>query len=318
MQVYNHATKGRLAIVIASFLWGTTGTSAHFLTGVSPLAIGAFAMGLGGLLLVLASYQDIIRDMAKLKQNKSWVLLGGLGVALYPLAFYSAMNLAGVAIGTVISIASAPLFTVLLERVFNQKPITVLWLIKFTLGVIGVYFLVAGKSAHFEPIVSFENTSSPHHSTNTNQLLGVLLGLVAGFTYALYAWVARNLIEKGTHSKSAMGSVFGVAALLLLPPLLFIEHHLFATPQNASIALYMAVFPMFVGYLLFGYGLKHIDASQATLITLLEPAIATVMAVIVVGERFSITGWLGVCLIIASLGVYQLPNALLRQRVPKG
>ena len=46
--------KGVLAIVIASFLWGTTGTAAQFAPEISPLAIGAFAMGIGGVLLCVS------------------------------------------------------------------------------------------------------------------------------------------------------------------------------------------------------------------------------------------------------------------------
>ena len=41
---------GTLSVVAASVLWGTTGTAATFAPGVSPLAIGAVAMGAGGLL----------------------------------------------------------------------------------------------------------------------------------------------------------------------------------------------------------------------------------------------------------------------------
>ncbi|HBZ8439976.1 TPA: EamA family transporter, partial [Serratia marcescens] len=42
---------GMLAIVIASFLWGTTGTAASFAPDISSFAIGAFSMGFGGILL---------------------------------------------------------------------------------------------------------------------------------------------------------------------------------------------------------------------------------------------------------------------------
>lgn len=39
------STKGVLAVVVASFLWGTTGTAAQYAPTISPFAIGAFAMG---------------------------------------------------------------------------------------------------------------------------------------------------------------------------------------------------------------------------------------------------------------------------------
>ena len=62
-----------------------------------------------------------------------------------------------------------------------------------------------------------------------------------------------------------------------------------------------AIIPMFLGYVLFGYGLNYVEASQATLLTLLEPALATVMAVLIVGEKFSISGWIGIALILLCL-----------------
>jgi DME family drug/metabolite transporter len=43
--------KGIVLILVASLLWGTTGTVASFAPDVSPLAIGAFAMGFGGFFL---------------------------------------------------------------------------------------------------------------------------------------------------------------------------------------------------------------------------------------------------------------------------
>jgi len=58
---------------------------------------------------------------------------------------------------------------------------------------------------------------------------------------------------------------------------------------------------MFIGYLCYGYGLARIPASMATTITLLEPAVAAVLAVVIVGERLPALGWVGIGLIVACL-----------------
>ena len=94
-----------------------------------------------------------------------------------------------------------------------------------------------------------------------------------------------------------MSGLFGCAALLLLPSLWFTGDNLFSSATNALVSLYMAVIPMFLGYLLFGFGLNYINASKATLITLIEPLVATFLAVFVIGERFKIIGWIGVALV---------------------
>ncbi|WP_202112877.1 MULTISPECIES: hypothetical protein [unclassified Gilliamella] len=43
-------TLGILAVILASILWGTTGTVASFAPSLSPLLIGSLAMGVGGIL----------------------------------------------------------------------------------------------------------------------------------------------------------------------------------------------------------------------------------------------------------------------------
>lgn len=283
-------TKGILCIILASVFWGTTGTSASFISDVSPLAIGAFSMGVGGLLLVWNAQNKLRQDYKKLRAHWNVLVTGGLSVAIYPLAFYSSMKLAGVAIGTLISIASAPFFTALLERLISKKVVTIQWVISFVIGAAGITLLTIGKSDH-----------SDLNEIQSMQHWGILLGLVAGLTYALYSWCGRQMIEQGMSSQSSMAGMFGIAALFLLPSLLFTGKNLFADTQHIMITLYMAIIPMFIGYLCFGYGLKHIDASKATLITLLEPAVATVFAVTIVGEKFTALGWYGVGLIIFCL-----------------
>ena len=279
-----------LCVIAASVLWGTTGTASAFIPDVSPLAVGAFSMGIGGVLLVLNAKNNLLSDRQKLLSKPSLLFIGSLCVAIYPLAFYSSMRLAGVAIGTVISIASAPFFTVVMERLISNKRVTSRWVVSFIFGVVGVILLTLGKTQYLDI-----------NAQANNRILGVLLGLVAGLTYATYSWTARQMIENGVNSKSAMASMFGLSAILLLPSLLLTGGNLFLDAKHISVALYLAIAPMFFGYLLFGQALRVIEASKATLITLLEPIVATILAIIIIGEIFSPIGWLGMSLMIVCL-----------------
>ncbi|WP_394125014.1 DMT family transporter [Psychrobacter nivimaris] len=279
-----------LCVIAASVLWGTTGTASASIPDVSPLAVGAFSMGVGGVLLVLNAKNNLLSDRQKLLSKPSLLFIGSLCVAIYPLAFYSSMRLAGVAIGTVISIASAPFFTVIMERLISNKRFTSRWVVSFIFGVVGVILLTLGKTQYLDI-----------NAQANSQILGVLLGLVAGLTYATYSWSARQMIENGVNSKSAMASMFGLSAILLLPSLLLTGENLFLDAKHISVALYLAIAPMFFGYLLFGQALREIEASKATLITLLEPIVATILAIIIIGETFSPIGWLGMSLMIICL-----------------
>ncbi|MEZ8629443.1 DMT family transporter [Vibrio lentus] len=293
----NELQTGTLAILFASILWGTTGTAASFAPDLSPLAIGAFSMGVGGLMQAGLAYRQILFAFDKLLQNKKLLAVSALALAVYPLAFYSSMKLSGVAIGTVVSIATAPFFSALLECLISKKNnINKRWLTSFAIGVVGIGLLV------------FSESSSANESGDDLKLLGIGLGLVAGLCYAIYSWATKALIDKGIKSQAAMGSIFGLGAMLLLPTLWFTGDNLFSSQINVLVISYLTLIPQCLGYIAFSFGLRHVTASSANLLTLFEPVVAAVLAVCVVGELIPFTGWLGMSLIVLCLFIQSKPS----------
>lgn len=282
--------EGVLALVLASMLWGTTGTAASFLPAeVGAIATGAATMGIGGVLLLgtapRQSWQVVVDAGAR-----RWVLVGALGVVVYPLAFYAAMDQAGVAIGNVVALGSGPLFAGVLERAIDRRVLSRRWMLSTAIAVVGVALL--GALGHAE---------DGDHSGSVP--IGVALGLLAGAAYALYAFASARVIASGQPSRGVMGAMFGAGAVVLLPVLLITGGPLLQSDASVGITAYLVLGPMFLAYLLFGVGLRSVRSSAATTITLLEPVVATVLAVLVVGERLTAVGWLGVALVLAGLTV---------------
>ncbi|MEU5926521.1 DMT family transporter [Streptomyces antimycoticus] len=306
------AGAGSLCVLAASLLWGTTGTAATFAPGVGPLAIGAVAMGLGGLLQALVAAPRIARQAPRLRARRGTVLLGALAVAVYPLGFYSSMHLAGVAVGTVVSIGMAPLASAVIERVVDRRRLTRRWTLGAALGLLGTLMLCAAQAT--------EDPGDRGQPSAAATMLGVGLGLIAATTYALYSWAAHRLITHGIASRAAMGTVFGLGGLLLVPVLLVTGAPLLGSGSTLAVGAYMAVVPMFTGYVLFGWGLAHVPASTATTLSLLEPAVAAVLAVLVIGERLPAVGWTGIALVLACLAVLTAPTAFSgrRRQRPEG
>lgn len=300
---------GALCVAAASVLWGTTGTAATFAPSVSPLAVGAVAMGIGGLLQALYAVNAIAGQWPGLLDRWRLVSLGAVAVAVYPLAFYSSMRLSGVAVGTVVSIGSAPVAAALIERFADRKPLTRRWMAGAFLGVTGAAVLSFAGQGHGQAA-----GSGPTGESWTS-LAGIALGLAAGATYALYSWVAHRLIGGGLSSRAAMGTVFGLGGLLLMPVLAATGAPLLESWTNFSVGAYMALVPMFAGYVLFGWGLARIRASTATGISLLETVVAAVLAVLVVGERLSPLGWLGAAVVIIGLFILT-PRQSARRPLP--
>ena len=279
---------GILAVILASLLWGTTGTAATFAPALSPLFIGSFAMGMGGILQCGLATVKIVHDRALLAVHCRFLIVGALAVAIYPLAFYSSMRLSGVTIGTVVSIGSAPILSAIIEYFSRDFQLNKQWAMGALLGIIGMVMLAFS-----------DNASTTIQYTHVN--LGILLGLVAGLTYALYSWSARQLMLKGVNTKAAMGATFGCGGLLLIPVMLITGSAFVTSWNNMAVGFYMALIPMFLGYRCYGFGLSKISASMATTITLLEPVIAAILAMLIVGECLSLIGWIGMLLIFICL-----------------
>ncbi len=285
-------TSGVVLVLLAATLWGTTGTAAALAPGVGALAIGAAAMGVGGLLQSAVASRSMLRHRVALSAHRRTVLVAAIAVAVYPLAFYSSMRLAGVTVGTVVSIGSAPPAAALIERVVDGRPLSRGWALGTLVGVAGVLALAL---AHAER----EATSAP----GSQPVLGIALGLLAGVTYALYSWGAARVMRRGIPGRAVMGTVFGLGGLLLLPVLLLTGAPILASGGNLAVAAYLALVPMLLGYVLFGRGLSRVDASTATTVSLLEPAVAALVAVLVLGEGLPPLGWVGVGLLFLSLVV---------------
>lgn len=285
------APSGAWALVLASLLWGTTGTAASFLPeDVSPLAIGASTMGVGGLLLFATAWRVSWTAIAD-GRIRGWLLLGAVGVIVYPLAFYLSMDLAGVAIGNVVSLGTGPVFASILEWAFERSRLSALWATCTAVAIAGVALLAFGGHGAVEG------------ASGGAFLPGIAAGALAGLAYALYTYASSRAIRAGAPSRAAMGGMFGLGALGLIPVLVVLGGPLLQSPSTIGIAAYLALGPMFLAYVLFGIGMRTLRSTTATTITLLEPVVATVLAVIVVGERLDPVAWVGLALILVSVTV---------------
>ncbi|HEY9475759.1 MAG TPA: DMT family transporter, partial [Mycobacteriales bacterium] len=294
---------GRLPILGASVLWGTTGTASSLApSGAPAAAVGSAGLVLGGVMLFATTRGAW--SLRTYTRAERWLLvLGALAVAGYPVTFYPAVARVGVAVATVIALGSAPVFAGLLSWFVGQIRPTARWACATLAAVFGCTLLVLGPE--------LTGGTAPMDAT------GVVFAALAGLSYAAYSLVGRKLITRGHPSSSVMGTMFGTAALLVLPVLLSTGTHWLATIRGAAVALHLAVFPIFVAYRLFGHGLRHTPAQVATTLTLAEPAVAAVLGVALLGERLPALSWCGLAVLALGLVLLAVPVDASRRRGPR-
>src|SRR5438094_527403 len=132
-------------------------------------------------------------------------------------------------------------------------------------------------------------------------LSGVLLALAAGLAYALYVVIAKAAVMRTAPLRLA-ALTFAVAAVLMAPALLMPG----AATQLALGwlgLLYLGAVTTAGAYALYTAGLRYVAASAAGVASLLEPLTATLLGVLLFGERFGVLGWIGAALLLAGLAL---------------
>lgn len=158
------------------------------------------------------------------------------------------------------------------------------------------WFLATGVGIAGVVVVSLadhgETTANPESFP-----LGVTFALIAGVGYGVYSYAMGKVIDAGHRPLAAAGSVFGAGSLPLLAVALFFSPTL-AGAGDAWWGLgYLVAGPMVLSYLLYSRALRVLSSSSVMTIALTEPAVATMMAIVVVGERFDLPGLIGIALI---------------------
>jgi DME family drug/metabolite transporter len=314
-------------VLLAAICFGTTGTAQEFgPDGASALSVGATRIAIGGGALALVAWLSarVLRPAAGVtspaqSRNTSatagripvapegvvatiaeagkaaaptWliVVFGAAGVVAYQPAFFLGTSLNGVAVGTIVALGSAPIITGALEWAVTRAFPGFVWLAATLVATVGVVLLtgVGGADA-----ISID---------------GLLASLGAGASYAVYALASKRLLVRGWASTAAMGAVFGWAAAASVPLMLMTDLRWLATPDGVAMALWLGLVTTTVAYVLFARGLTGLTAATVSTLTLAEPLTATVLGLLLLGERLSSNAVIGIIVLALGLVLLVLPR----------
>jgi len=278
--------RSRHLVVLAAVCFATTGTAQQLgPDGSSPLGVATIRFFIGSLVLFIIA---ILRPSRRRTVESAplaarvWIATA-FGQALYGAAFFSAVRSTGVAVGTVVALGSAPLITGAISAMLLRKVPALSWLGTTVFAIIGMSLIVA--------------TGKESQAT----VWGVSLALCAGFGYAIFALGSKTILSSGVSSELAMARVFGIASIMLAPTLFFVNLEWLTHKDAIVMVLWLGIVTLALAYWSYATGLEDLEPNQTTLITLLEPVIATVLGVVALSERPSSVAWLGVLIVLASL-----------------
>jgi DME family drug/metabolite transporter len=275
-------------IALAAISWGTTGSVTAVLVahaGATPLLIGAARMLIAApLLLALARAAGPVR----VARADRWRCLAlGVCMAGFQAAYFNAVTRTGIAIAALIAICSAPLLIAGLAAAALGERIDGRVATSLGLGVVGTALLIVGPRTAADVSARFA--------------IGVALALVAGLAYALYVVLAKAALTR-TAPLPLAGMNFSVAALALAPALAAPD-----TLRQVALGwpwlLYLGAVTTAGAYAVYTIGLRAVPASVAGIASLLEPLTATLLGVLVFGERLGVAGALGAGLLVGALGL---------------
>lgn len=288
-----HAGAGVLLVITAALLWSTVGVAGaivHERSGLTPVQIGFWRLAAGAagtlpLLLRHGAVRALRPDRAR---------LAGVGIALaaYQACYFAAVTLAGVSLATLVTLGIAPVLVAVGSRVLLGEAPERATVMALVAALAGLALLVGAPAPGVgSPVV----------------LAGAGLALGSALGYAGVTLVSRRRDHGAVAQFAAASFCIGAAAAL---PLTLWDG--LALPRDAVTLLllvYLGAGPTALAYVAFFRGLRTVRATTAAVLTLIEPAAATLLAVVLLGERLGPWGLVGATVLMGTAALLAIAQA---------
>ena len=271
-------------ILAAAALWGVIGLWNRRLlaSGLSPTTI-VTVRNLGGMLLLSAIFTVKDRNVFRVRREhlKYFFGTGVISVVLFTACYFSCQKICSLAVASVL-LYTAPSFVVILSAILWKEPVTGKKLTALGLTLVGCACVCGLFSEDL-----------------TVTATGILLGLGAGFFYALYSIFGRYALA---HYDSMTVTVWtflfaGPASLVFLRPAELAA----LTPSAWLTAAGLVVFSTVLPYILYTKGLSQVESGRASIMASLEPVVASLAGVLVFGEPMGLLTAAGIALVLAGV-----------------
>ncbi|MBC7269600.1 MAG: EamA family transporter [Streptomyces sp.] len=288
--------RGLLYLIVAGAAWGTAGAAAALVYRTSDMGSVALSFWRCAAGLALLAAARLLtprargaRAVAAPRSGRRTALrIGatGLGLAVFQTAYFAAVSATGLAVATVVTLGAGPVLIALGARLTMGE----------RLGRAGA-FAVLGALAGLGVLIVGDGAATVRPS-------GVLLALLSAAGYSAMTLLTRWWGRDGaTDSAHTTVWAFAVTSACLLPFALAEG----LVPETADperllwLLAYIAAVPTALAYALYFAGAAVVRSATVSVIMLLEPVSAAVLAVGLLGERLTAATLMGTLLLLGSV-----------------
>ncbi|MCG5212753.1 EamA family transporter [Streptosporangium soli] len=275
--------QGLLYVSIAATAWGTGGAAAALLHRFGDLGpIGAsFWRCLIGAALLAAVHR-------RLPRNPRHLLVTGAGIAVYQTAYFAAIEESGLAVATVVTLGATPVLVAVFAGLALGERLG-------RAGAAGIGAAVTGLL-----MLTLDGVWGATSGGVAPAGLGWALLSAAGYAAVT---MANRAVHDDPYGAAAGG--LAVSGLCLLP-LALVSGVLPSGGDpliSAGLILYLGAVPTALAYGLFFAGLTAVRATTASVIVLVEPVGATVIGVLLLGERLTVLSAAGAAVLLLAVAL---------------
>lgn len=283
-------------IIVAGVLWGTMGLFVRGLSadGFSSMEIVALRV-LAALLLMAIVILLYNKKLFRIRLRDCWCFVGTgvFSLTFFNFCYFQTIVMTSMSIAAIL-LYTAPIIVVLLSAVLFKEKINGKKIGAMLLAFLGCVFvtgMIGGEGLVISP-------------------LGILFGLGSGLGYALYSIFSRYAIERGYESFtiSFYTFLFAVVGTLFLIPVQETALKLAGgnTGRDLLLICGIALIATVLPYILYTFGLSHVENGKASIMASIEPIVATLLGIFVFGEHMTAVGALGVLLVLAAIVLLNL------------
>lgn len=284
-----------LLLILPPLFWAGNSVLARGVADlIPPVALSFWRWCLALLILLPLTRKQLVQDWPVIVANRGIIfVLGLLGIASFNTLLYTAAHTT-TAINIALTQAVMPALILLISYLFFRDKVTRLQLTAVMLCVLGAGYIVI--QGDLQRLLHMQFVS------------GDLIMLLAVILYAVYSVLLRK--RPAIHPLSLLTCTFAVGTVLLLPLYLWERQDamplLLTGPVVASL-LYVATCPSILAYLYWNRGVAEIGANRAGLYINLIPLFASLLAVLLLNERFQSFHLIGILFICSGLLLFNLP-----------